>query len=67
MPLASSSEKLRIFTSIFRKKVILGGENKRWLKIIFGTIPGDSGYFCVLKQKVPLASSSGKSNYLQVF
>ena len=59
MPLARSSEKLKIFTSIFRKKVILGGENKRWLKMIFGPILGDSGYFCVLKHKVPLASRSG--------
>ena len=59
VPPLSSSERFKIFTSFFRKKVILGGENKRWLKMIFGPILGDSGYFCVLKHKVPLASRSG--------
>ena len=45
------------------KKVNFGRKIKRWLKIIFGAILGDSGYFWLLKKKVPPASSSAKWKY----
>ena len=45
------------------KKVYFWGKIKRWLEIIFGAILGDSGYFWVLKKKVPPASSSAKWKY----
>ena len=44
-------------------RCILGEKIKRWLKIVFGAILGDSGYFWVFKKKVPPASSSARWKY----
>ena len=45
------------------QKVNFGGKIKRWLEIILGAILGDSGYFWVLKQKMPPLSKNLAQNY----